>query len=131
MIIATVTLLTIWLTGGGGAFTMEDFRDALEETVADEERRELVVEQTKKFDEEVKNYANHVNDKAKTVSKMLRDYDTSREEIEAFITNENWRRDKLIEEVLDARFKALEVLSEDEWTATYDLAIEKAHDEDE
>lgn len=129
MIIATVTLLTLWLTGGGG-FAMEEFRDALKETIADKERRTEIVELTKQVDNEVSDYRDHLKKSSKKAAEMWQNYDATSEEIFGWTKKEEWRRRKVAERVLDARFAAMELMSAAEWEATYDLAIKKASGED-
>ena len=125
MIIGTITIIVI-LLGGGGMFSLDAFRSAIKDHVADKDRQEQVIELTKQWDNELKDYGDHVKNRADKAHKLLRDYGARRDDFEAFFKDEDWRREKAVERLLDLRFQAKDLVTADEWKAVYDQVIQEA-----
>ena len=63
MIIGTITVILL-VFGGGGVFSLDAYRSAIKDQVADKNRQEQVIELTKQFDNEIKDYNKHVKNHA-------------------------------------------------------------------
>jgi len=119
MIIGTITVMLI-VFGGGGVFSLDAYRSAIEDHVADKNRREQVIELTKRFDSEIKDYNKHIKDHAGTAHALFKDYDAGREDFDGFFKTEDWRRQKMIGRILGTRFRVKDLVTAEESNAVFE-----------
>jgi len=131
MIIGTITLLALYFGGGGSVFSFEKaFEPFLKDVVKDKSRYEQVVDVTKRADESVGQFRKEVKKVwANDLKKLLADYDATEEQFHSFREKADQSRTVMQQQILDARFEAISLMTEDEWNAVYQ-AIEKKLEEE-
>jgi hypothetical protein len=118
MIIAAITIFTL-LFGGGGFFSLDYVRDAAKEVIEDEDRSKKLVAITKQADKEFKSFTKNVNNLSKQIAQMNKDYNLTREEIDAFYLQADKRRKAFLERFVELRFQAKNQMTAEEWKAMY------------
>ena len=117
MIIAAITILTLLF--GGGNFSLDNVRDAAKAVIKDRDRAKQVIAVTKEADKEFKSFIKNINNLSKQLVQMNKDYNLTREEIDAFYLQADKRRRDFLERFVELRFQAKNLVSAEEWQAMY------------
>ena len=117
MIIAAITILTLLF--GGGTFSLDNVRDAAKEVIQDKDRAKQVVAITKEADKEFKSFTKNVNKLSEQLVQMNKDYNLTRADIAAFYTQTDKRRMAFLENFVELRFQAKNLMTAEEWQAMY------------
>ena len=117
MIIAAITILTLLF--GGGNFSLDNVRDAAKAVIKDRDRAKQVIAVTKEADKEFKSFTKNINNLSKQLVQMNKDYNLTREEIDAFYLQADKRRKDFLERFVELRFQAKNLVSDEEWQAMY------------
>lgn len=125
MILATITVLTLYL-GGGGIFSLDYVRDAAKEVIKDKDSAKQVVAITKEADKEFKSFTKHINKASKQLVQMNAEYNLTREEIDSFYVQSDERRRAFLERFIELRFQAKNLVTAEEWQAMYAKIREEA-----
>jgi hypothetical protein len=115
---------------GGVAFSLDAFRDAVKDQIVEEDRRDQIVDVTKQAEDAMKAHHKHVHEASKELIQLVRNYDTTREELEQFLANEAARRQEHQAQIVDMRFKTRGLMSAEEWSAVYEQAKSKTSDDE-
>jgi hypothetical protein len=130
MIIGTITLLSILFFGGGDFSFEKAFKPFLKDVVEDKARQEQILDVTKEADGAVAQFKKEVNEVwAKDLIGIVRDYDATKEDFEAFVDRADGSRLAAQRAVVDFRFDVVKLMSEDEWNEMYRLIYEKRAEE--
>ena len=117
MLIAAITVFTLLV--GGGFFSLDNVRDAAKEVIQDKDRAKQVVAITKEADKEFKSYIKNLNARSKQLVEMNKDYNLTREEIDAFYIKSDKRRRAFLERFVELRFQAKNQVTPEEWRTIY------------
>jgi hypothetical protein len=117
MIIVAITVFTLLF--GGGFFSLDNVRDAAKEVINDKDRTKQVVAVTKQAEKEFKSYIKNLNNRSKQLVEMNKDYNLTREEIDAFYIKSDKRRRAFLERFVELRFQAKNQVTLEEWRAIY------------
>ena len=130
MIIATVTLLSI-LMFGGGDFSFEKFYEPfVKEFVADESRREEILDVTKEADGRLAQYYDEVRKVwADDIKRTYRDFDATAEDYSRVVKTADQSRIAVQMGLLDVRFEVVKLMTEQEWENMYKAIREKEVEE--
>jgi len=118
ILIAIITVFTL-LIGGGEFFSLDYVRDAAKEFIKDEDRAKQVVALTKQADKEFKSYLKILNNRSKQLVERNKDYNLTKEELDAFYANSDKRRRAFLERFIELRFQAKNHMTAEEWQAMY------------
>jgi DNA integrity scanning protein DisA with diadenylate cyclase activity len=123
MIIATITVIMMLMNGGIG-FSFDIFNVGVEEVVKDKDRAKQVISITKEADKEVKALSKDLNKMSKELIELNSDYDLTRDDMDKFYEKNDKRRIAFQEKIIKLRFKAKDLMSENEWNAAYAKSME-------
>ena len=118
-VLATITVVTI-LVGGGSVYDFGDVRDVAKDIIQDKDRSKQVLALTKTMDKEFKSYSKQINALSRQLVEMNKDYNLTREEIDAFYEEPNKNRKAFLERFVELRFAAKDLTTETEWQAMYE-----------
>lgn len=132
MIIGTVTVLLLLFGGGGGAFSFEKaFEPFIKDAVTDEVRYEQIIDLTKQADASLEEFQKEVHDVwSVELKKLVENYDSTPEDFRRFFVQAGQSRKAVQQEFLDIRFRAIGLMSEDEWSVMYGAMDRKAKGSD-
>jgi hypothetical protein len=117
MVIATITAILFLF--GGGAFSLGVFKDAAKEVIQDKNRVQQIEVITKQGDKEIKLLGKDIEERSKVLVAMEKDYDLKRDELDAFLAQSDSRREQVQDRLIELRFQAKELVTEEEWKAMY------------
>lgn len=117
MIIGVITALMLLF--GGGIFSFDYIRDAAEEAIKDKDRAKQVVSITKQADEEYEAFTKNLNKLSKQFVKMNKDYNLTREEMDALSGQAKKNRMAFLEKYVELRFQVKNLVTAEEWQAMH------------
>jgi septal ring factor EnvC (AmiA/AmiB activator) len=128
MVIATITAITVLIFavgGGGGGFSFGVFKPGVKDHVSDKHRAKQIIAVTKQADKEVEALTKDLNKVSKELTKLNSSYDATRGELKQSLDQLDERRAKFQERIIDLRFKARDLMTQEEWQAVYARAREE------
>ena len=123
MIIATVTFLMLHF-GGGGALSFDVYADGAKDVLQNKHQIETIQSITKTADKELKAWAKEVKKISEQVVEMNKKYDLTHEELNTLFTQADKQLAEHQEKVINLRFQAKSLVSQEEWEAIY-ASVEK------
>jgi len=93
----------------------EELRSAIQETVADEERRAELLALTDEWSELVDKLAESLVEARTTLDQFVSDYDSEREDFDEFFADYETRRADLAERVITLHVAMKEIATDEEW----------------
>jgi len=123
MIIATVTFLMLHF-GGGGALSFDVYADGAKDVLQDKHQIEAIASVTKTADKQLKSWAKEVKKISKQLVEMNKKYDLTHEELNTLFTQADKQLAEHQEKVINLRFQAKNLVSQEEWEAIY-ASVEK------
>lgn len=118
MIIGITTLIILLFAGGGG-FSFDMFKDAAGDVISDRQIVRQVKAVTEAADDEMKAWQKDAKEISKRLAEMNRDYELTPAEMNTFIDYADSRREAFQEKLIDLRFQAKNLMSQEEWEAMY------------
>ena len=118
MIIATVTFLMLHF-GGGGALTFDVYAAGAKDVLQDKHQIEAIASVTKTADKQLKSWAKEVKKISKQLVEMNKKYDLTHEELNTLFTQADKQLAEHQEKVINLRFQAKNLVSQEEWEAIY------------
>ena len=118
MIIATVTFLMLHF-GGGGALSFDVYADGAKDVLQDKHQIEAIASVTKTADKQLKSWAKEVKKISKQLVEMNKKYDLTHEELNTLFTQADKQLAEHQEKVINLRFQAKNLVSQEEWEAIY------------
>ena len=122
MIIATITAIIFIFSGG--MFSFDVFKDSADKVLKDKDRTKQIKVITKEADKALKSLVNNINDHSKKLVSLNANYNMSREDLDAFLSQGDQYREQFQERLIELRFQAKNLLTREEWEAMY-AQIEK------
>ena len=107
------------LFAGGGGFSFDMFKDAAEDVIPDRQIVRQVKAITKAADDEMKAWQKDAKEISKRLAEMNRNYDLTTDEMRSFLDYADSRREAFQEKLIDLRFQAKNLMSQEEWEAMY------------
>jgi len=123
MIIATVTFLMLHF-GGGGALSFDVYAAGAKDVLQDKHQIEAIASVTKTADKQLKSWAKEVKKISKQLVEMNKKYDLTHEELNTLFTQADKQLAEHQEKVINLRFQAKSLVSQEEWEAIY-ASVEK------
>jgi len=121
MIIGTIILLSILLTGGGadpGLFP-EDFEDQVKDVVKDKDVRGVLKDSAKDADKAAKAYNKSLEKFKKDMIKIDRDYDSTPDDFSNLVQGILDERENTLDAILETRRTLKENLTEEQWEQAF------------
>ncbi|MBW1752762.1 MAG: hypothetical protein JRJ46_06590 [Deltaproteobacteria bacterium] len=115
MIIGILAAITFLF--GGGIFTFDYARDAAEEFIKDKDRAKQVISITKQADEAFEEFAENLDKLSKQLPQMNKDYNLTREQMDAFSSKVKKNRTAFLEKFVELRFQISKLVTAEEWQA--------------
>ena len=129
MIAATILAILILFGAGGGPFgelTSKYMKDPIKETIAEEERRDLALDELKSFKKVIKDFNKHVSKDIKQFDKLVKNYESTPEEFDQMISGILTTRKQEVETLWQRRSAMLAHIKPDEWQTIVSSAKAKA-----
>ena len=133
MIAATILAILILFGAGGGPFgelTSKYMKDPIKETIAEEERRDLALDELKSFKKVIKDFNKHVSKDIKQFDKLVKNYESTPEEFDQMISGVFTTRKQEVEALWERRSAMLTHIKPDEWQTIISSAKAKAKAEE-
>jgi hypothetical protein len=118
MIVGTLTLI-ILLLGSGAGFSFDMYKKAAEDVIQDKQIVRQIKSVTKAADKEMDTWQKDAKKISKQFAEMNRNYDLTKAEMNTFINQADSRRDEFQEKLIQLRFQAKNLMSQEEWEAMY------------
>ena len=132
MIAATVIAILLIIGGGGGLFgelTTEYVKDPIKETIVEEERRDLALDELKSLKDAIKDFNKQVSKDIKKFDKLVKNYESTPEEFDQMISGAFASRQQEIEKIWERRSAMLAHIQADEWQTIINSAKAKAEED--
>ena len=120
MLIA-LTILILGLGGGSSENWLfpEDFTDLVETAVVEENRQTRIIELYENVNESINFYYERVKEIAENTSRINRNPDATEKDFEKVVQSLMQERQKLQNEIIEARFNMVDQLTVDEWKQVF------------
>lgn len=126
MIIATITALIFLF--GGSMFSLDVFKDAADKVIQDKSIVQQIETITKQGDKEIKLLNEDIKQTSRELVSMNMNYDLTRDELDAFLDQSDSRRERVQDRLIELRFQAKDLVTEEEWKAMYEY-VDKEREE--
>ena len=120
MLIA-LTILILGLGGGSSENWLfpEDFTDLVETSVVEENRQTRIIELYENVNESINFYYKRVKEIAENTSRINRNPDATGKDFEKVVQSLMQERQKLQNEIIEARFNMVDQLTVEEWKQVF------------
>ena len=120
MLIA-LTILILGLGGGSSENWLfpEDFTDLVETAVVEENRQTRIIELYENVNESINSYYERVKEIAENTSQINRNPDATGKDFEKVVQSLMQERQKLQNEIIEARFNMVDQLTVEEWKQVF------------
>ena len=128
MIAATILAILIIFGVGGGPFgelTSKYMKDPIKETIAEEERRDLALDELKSLKKAIKVFNKHVSKDIKQFDKLVKNYESTPAEFDQMISGVFSKRKQEVETMWQARSAMLAHIKPGEWQTIVSSASQK------
>ena len=118
MIAATIlAILLIFGVGGGpfGELTSKYMKDPIKDTIVEEERRKMALDELKSLKHVIKDFNKHVSQDIKTFDKLVKNYESTPEEFDQMISGVFTKRKQEVETLWQRRSAMLAHIKAEEW----------------
>ena len=118
MIAATIlAILLIFGVGGGpfGELTSKYMKDPIKETIVEEDRRKLALDELKSLKHVIKDFNKHVSKDIKHFHKLVENYESTPEEFDQMTADVFAKRKQEVEKLWQQRSAMLTHIKADEW----------------
>lgn len=131
MIAATILAILIIFGVGGGPFgelTTKYVKDPIKETIVEEQRREMALDELKSLKSAIKDFNKHVSKEIKQLDKLVKNYDSTPEEFNQMFSSAFASRQQEVEKIWERRSAMLTHIKADEWQTIINSAKAKAEE---
>jgi len=131
MIIGLIAVVSS-LFGGGSLSFDGTFKPFVKDAVVDEQRYDQISEVFDEADDDIEAFRKDFDKHwAPEVTALVGNYDASRDDFRDFRKRMSKPRTAAIRSIIGVRFKMVELMTEDEWTAMFQAADAKAAEKDD
>lgn len=131
MIAATILAIFLIFGMGGGPFgelTSKYMKDPIKETVAEEARRDIALDELKSLNKAIKDFNKNVSKDIKKFDKLVENYESTPEEFDQMVSGVFTKRKQEVETLWDRRSAMLTHIKPDEWQTIVSSAKMKAEE---
>jgi D-mannonate dehydratase len=130
MIIATVTVISMLLLGGGNFSFEKYFNSFVKNVVEDKSRREQILDLTKKADKQLDQYRKEVKKVlSKDIKMVFKNFDATEEDYRNAMARADQSRIAVQKSIIELRLRIKDLMTEEEWNAMYELIRKKKAEE--
>ena len=132
MIAATIIAIWFLFGGGGGLFgdlTTEYFEDPIENTIVDENRRELALDGLDSLEDAIEDFNKNISNDIEQFDELVRNYDSTPEAFDQMVSGSFARRQQEIENIWKRRSAMLAHINADEWQTIISSAKAEAEED--
>lgn len=118
MIAATILAILILFGGGGGPFgelMSKYIKDPIKTTIAEEDRREMALDEHDSLKDAIKDFNKNVAKDIKQANKLVENYDSTPEEFDQMFSSVFTKRKQEVETLWQRRSAMLAHIKADEW----------------
>ena len=121
MLIALIVslFLSLYSSDLPGMEFIEKVSDLIRETVSEPQRSEEILSLVDDMEKELKDFNKQLKKSSKTLTKLNRNHNSRREDLENVLDELNDRRINSQEKLLEIRFEMKERMSREEWRAVF------------
>ncbi len=132
MIAATIIAILFIFGGGGGPFgdlTAEYVKEPIKETIVEEDRREMALDELDALKDSIEDFNAQVSKDIERLDKLVKNYESTPEEFDQLISSAFTRRQQEVEKIWKQRSAMLAHIKADEWTTIINSAKAKMKEE--
>ena len=132
MIAATVLAILLIFGMGGGPFgdlTSKYMKDPIKDTIVEEDRRDIALDELKSLKGAIKDFNKHVSKDIKQFDKLVKNYESTPEEFDQMISGVFAKRKQEVETLWKRRSAMLAHIQPDEWQTIISSAKAKAQED--